>query len=54
MKQKVFRSIEAFEEYYLPKYCEKYPIRMRVNEEEAQHIKFHRGENWEATNDRDK
>jgi hypothetical protein len=39
-----FRSIKEFEEYYLPEYCKKYPITMRVTEDERRHILTLRGQ----------
>lgn len=38
-----FRTLEEFEDYYLPEYCKKYPIRMRVTKEEKKLIQHMRG-----------
>jgi len=38
-----FKSIEEVEEYYLPEHCKEYPIKIRVNKEEAEFIERHRG-----------
>lgn len=43
MKQHVFKSIEEFEQHYLPKYCQKYPVRMRVTKEEERLLLQMRG-----------
>lgn len=41
-----FKTIEEFEEHYFPNMCKKYPIRMRVSEEEQVLIKRLRGQIW--------
>ncbi len=45
-KGKVFHSPEEFERFYLPNYCKKHPIVMRLTEEEANLIRRLRGETW--------
>lgn len=42
MAKKVFRSVGKFEKFYFPSYCKKYPIPMRVTEEEKKLILSYR------------
>lgn len=39
----VFRSIEELEQHYFPECCKKFPIRMRVTEEEERLLLRMRG-----------
>lgn len=41
------KSMDEFYKKYLPEHDRKYPIDMRVSEEEKRHILFHRGETFE-------
>lgn len=34
----IFRTVKEFEEFYFPEHCRKYPIKMRVSEEEKEQI----------------
>jgi len=41
--EKITHNMDEFYKTYLPKYAQKYPITMRVSEEEAEFLKFRRG-----------
>lgn len=45
----VIKSMDEFYERYLPEYAKKYPITMRVSKEEADYLKWKRGE-WKTLN----
>jgi len=44
IEKKMFTTTEEFVEYFLPEHCTKYPITMRVNEEEQKLILQRRGD----------
>ena len=44
------KSMQEFYQKYLPIYIKKYPIEMQVSKEEAEYLRWRRGEVWEMPN----
>lgn len=50
-RQQEIKTMDEYYAKYLPKYAKKYPITMRVSKEEADYLKWRRGE-WQLNNKR--